>query len=96
MDLLNPPRLDKRAIIKFFDNAAKSYDNAAILHEEVSSRLLDRLQYMRHQPETIVDLGCGTGKVAAQPANGLSARARACRRYCAPDAVASRIELSLA
>ena len=63
MDLLNPPRLDKRAIINFFDNAAKSYDNAAILQEEVSNRLFERLQYMRHQPETIVDLGCGTGRV---------------------------------
>jgi malonyl-CoA O-methyltransferase len=63
LDLLNPPRLDKRAVINFFENAAKSYDNAAILQDEVSSRLLDRLQYMRHQPETIVDLGCGTGKV---------------------------------
>ena len=63
MDLLNPPRLDKRAIINFFDNAAKSYDDAAILQEEVSNRLFERLQYMRHQPETIVDLGCGTGRV---------------------------------
>lgn len=63
LDLLNPPRLDKRAIINFFDNAAKSYDNAAILQEEVSNRLFERLQYMRHQPETIVDLGCGTGRV---------------------------------
>ena len=63
MDLLNTPRLDKQSIKKSFNRAAKSYENAAILHEEVSSRLLDRLQYMRHQPETIVDLGCGTGKV---------------------------------
>jgi malonyl-CoA O-methyltransferase len=63
LDLLNPPRLDKRAVINFFENAAKSYNNAAILQDEVSSRLLDRLQYMRHQPGTIVDLGCGTGKV---------------------------------
>ena len=62
MDLLNPPRLDKRSIINFFDNAAKSYDNAAILQEEVARRLLERLHYMRHQPETIIDLGCGTGK----------------------------------
>ena len=61
MDLLNPPRLDKRAIVKFFDNAAKSYDNAAILQDEVTQRLLERLHYMRHQPETVVDLGCGTG-----------------------------------
>jgi len=62
LDLLNPPRLDKRSVRNFFDKAAKSYDNAAILQEEVAKRLLERLHYMRHQPETIVDLGCGTGK----------------------------------
>lgn len=62
MDLLNPPRLDKRFIRKCFNRAAKSYDNAAILQEEVLSRLLQRLQYMRHRPATIVDIGCGTGK----------------------------------
>jgi len=62
LDLLNPPRLDKRSIRKYFENAAKSYDNAAILQEEVRNRLIERLRYMRHQPETIIDLGCGTGK----------------------------------
>ena len=62
MDLLNPPRLDQRSIRNFFDNAAKSYDNSAFLQEEVRNRLLDRLQYMRHKPGSIVDLGCGTGK----------------------------------
>ncbi len=62
MDLLNPPRLDKRSIRNFFNRAAKSYDNAAILHEEVLNRLLSRFPYIRHQPETIVDIGCGTGK----------------------------------
>ena len=62
MDLLNPPRLDKRLVRNFFDSAAKSYDQAAILQEEVRNRLIERLQYMRHRPETIVDLGCGTGK----------------------------------
>jgi malonyl-CoA O-methyltransferase len=61
LDLLNPPRLDKQAVKKFFNRAAKSYDHAAMLPKEVQSRLLERLQYMRHQPETIVDLGCGTG-----------------------------------
>ena len=62
MDLLNPPRLDKLAVKKFFNRAAKSYDNAAILQEEVLNRLLERLQYMRHRPETMIDIGCGTGK----------------------------------
>ena len=62
MDLLNIPRLDKSSIIKFANRAAKSYDNAAILHEEVLNRLLERLQYIRHQPETIIDVGSGTGR----------------------------------
>jgi len=62
LDLLNPPRLDKRFVKKSFNRAAKSYDNASILHEEVLNRLLQRLLYIRHQPQTIVDIGCGTGR----------------------------------
>ena len=62
MDLLNPPRLDKKAVKKSFNRAAKSYDHSAILQEEVLNRLLQRLQYIRHQPETMIDLGCGTGR----------------------------------
>ncbi|MFA9420688.1 MAG: malonyl-ACP O-methyltransferase BioC [Gammaproteobacteria bacterium] len=62
MDLLNPPRLDKSSIKKSFERAAKSYDHAAILDEEVLNRLLDRLQYIRLQPATVIDIGCGTGK----------------------------------
>lgn len=62
MDLLNPPRLDKVSVKKFFNRAAKSYDNSAILQEEVQNRLLQRLTYIRHRPGTIVDIGCGTGK----------------------------------
>ncbi len=62
MDLLNPPRLDKQSVKKFFNRAAKSYDHAAILQEEILGRLLGRLQYIRHQPQTIIDIGCGTGK----------------------------------
>ena len=61
MDLLNPPRLDKASVKKFFNRAAKSYDKAAILQEEVQNRLLQRLDYIRHQPETAIDVGCGTG-----------------------------------
>ena len=61
MDLLNPPRLDKQSVKNFSNRAAKIYDNAAILPEELLNRLLQRLQYIRHQPETIIDIGCGTG-----------------------------------
>ena len=77
MDLLNPPRLDKRSIKKFFNRAAKSYDNAAILHEELRNRLLQRLHYMRHRPETILDVGCATGK-SIQGLQKTYPRARIC------------------
>ena len=62
MDLLNLPRLDKKSVKKSFNRAAKSYDQAAILQEEVLNRLQQRLHYIRHRPETVVDVGCGTGK----------------------------------
>ncbi len=61
MDLLNLPRIDKRIVRKFADRAAKSYDLAAILQKEVRHRLLQRLDWIRHRAETVVDLGCGTG-----------------------------------
>ncbi|MCZ6667094.1 MAG: methyltransferase domain-containing protein, partial [Gammaproteobacteria bacterium] len=62
MDLLNLPRLDKFSIKKSFDRAARSYDRAAILQAEVLSRLLARLEYIRHNPRAVIDIGCGTGK----------------------------------
>ncbi len=66
MDLLNPPRLDKQSVKNFSNRAAKSYDDAAILHQEVRNRLLERLRYMRHRPETIIDVGCATGKAVRE------------------------------
>ena len=65
MDLLNPPRLDKLAVKKSFERAAKSYNYAAILHKEVLSRLLQRLDCIRHQPRAVIDIGCGTGNAVA-------------------------------
>ena len=62
MDLLNLPRLDKSSVKKSFDRAAKSYNRAAILQEEVLSRLLQRLDYINHRPGLLLDFGCGTGK----------------------------------
>ena len=62
MDLLNLPRLDKQSVKRSFNRAASQYDGSAVLQAEVLSRLLERLQYIRHQPLSILELGCGTGK----------------------------------
>lgn len=62
MNLLNPPRLDKKAIKKSFNRSATSYNQAAVLQHEVLSRLTERLDYINLEPSTILDIGCGTGK----------------------------------
>ncbi|MBK5930651.1 malonyl-ACP O-methyltransferase BioC [Halochromatium salexigens] len=57
---MNP--IDKRATRRAFERAATSYDEAAVLQREISTRLLERLDYVRLRPATILDLGCGTGQ----------------------------------
>ena len=53
--------IDKRAVRRAFDRAAASYDGAAVLQREIGGRLLERLDYVRLQPATVLDLGAGTG-----------------------------------
>ncbi len=62
IDLLHPPRLDKAAVRKSFNRSAAQYEQYAVLQAEILSRLLERLDYIKLQPELIVDLGCGTGQ----------------------------------
>jgi malonyl-CoA O-methyltransferase len=57
--------LDKVKVRNSFERAADSYDAAAVLQREVASRLLERLDYIRLQPNSVLDLGCGTGAVTA-------------------------------
>jgi malonyl-CoA O-methyltransferase len=56
--------LDKDAIRQSFDRAASSYDHHAVLQREIESRLLERIEFRRHEPEVILDLGCGTGSAS--------------------------------
>lgn len=44
-----------------FERAAVQYDAAAVLQREISKRLLERLEYIKLQPQRILDLGAGTG-----------------------------------
>ena len=53
-----------RAARKLFDRASASFRAASIVHDEARERLLDRLQFARLAPETIVDLGCADGRGA--------------------------------
>ena len=44
-----------------FEQAAKAYDEAAILQREVATRLVERLDYMLIEPSVVLDAGVGTG-----------------------------------
>lgn len=52
---------EKRLARRSFEQAAQSYDAAAVLQQEVAQRLLERLDLMKLEPARILDLGCGTG-----------------------------------
>lgn len=56
--------LDKRRVRLSFSRAAATYDEAAVLQREIGARMLDRLTFIKHIPETILDLGAGTGHEA--------------------------------
>ncbi len=53
--------IDKAALRRAFNRAAGSYDAAAQLQREVADRMLERLDYVRLQPATVLDVGAGTG-----------------------------------
>ncbi len=59
----NAIAIDKRRLRESFDKAAAGYDAAAVLQHEVCRRMLSRLEFVKIQPATILDAGCGTGNV---------------------------------
>jgi malonyl-CoA O-methyltransferase len=87
--------LDRRAVARAFDRASERYDEAATLQERVRGELLSRLDELRVQPQSILDLGAGTGHgaralkrrhsgavvVAADIAPGMLVRARQQSRW---------------
>jgi malonyl-CoA O-methyltransferase len=53
--------VDKRLVRRAFNNAAATYDAAAVLQHEVCKRMAERLDYIKHQPAVLLDAGSGTG-----------------------------------
>jgi len=46
-----------------FDRCAPLYDESARVVEELGDRLLERLELLAIRPESVLDLGCGTGRL---------------------------------
>jgi len=58
----HPPAIDKRQARRAFERSAAGYDEVAVLQRETAQRLLDRLDYISHEPALILDVGAGTGE----------------------------------
>lgn len=56
--------LDKKLVRQSFDAAADQYDDVAILQREVGQRIIERLDLIKVDPRTILDVGAGTGFVS--------------------------------
>ena len=44
-----------------FNRQAKQYEQSAIMQHEIGLRLFERLDYLKIEPQWILDLGCGPG-----------------------------------
>jgi malonyl-CoA O-methyltransferase len=53
--------LDRAEVRRAFDRAAASYDAHAVLQCEICDRLLERLDFMKLDPQQVLDVGAGTG-----------------------------------
>lgn len=53
--------VDTRQVRHNFSCVASRYDEAAFLSREVDRRMLERLDYVRIEPQRVLDLGCATG-----------------------------------
>ncbi|KRT55193.1 malonyl-acyl carrier protein O-methyltransferase BioC [endosymbiont of Ridgeia piscesae] len=60
------PMIDKNQARRSFARAAARYDEVAVLQRETAQRMLERLDYIRHQPAVILDVGAGTGEATAK------------------------------
>jgi len=52
---------DKQKTRAAFSKAALKYDELAILQQQTGAQMLQRLQYIKHNPHLIMDIGAGTG-----------------------------------
>ena len=58
---MNEFEIDKKQMRRAFSRAASSYDATAVLQREVCTRMLERLEYIKLQPQRVLDVGSGTG-----------------------------------
>jgi malonyl-CoA O-methyltransferase len=59
-------RLDAAGVRDAFDRASAAYEAAAVLQARVADELLERLAFFKLEPQLVVDLGAGTGRLTGE------------------------------
>lgn len=55
------PAYDSRYLRRIFDRRAATFDEVAFLPREISQRMRERLEYIKVNPASVLDMGCGPG-----------------------------------
>ena len=78
-----PFPVDKARVRAHFERSAARYDEVAVLQRRCGEHLDERLEFIRIEPRTILDLGAGTGALARALTRRYP-RARVCALDIAP------------
>ncbi|WP_322010384.1 methyltransferase domain-containing protein [Paraburkholderia sp. J12] len=55
------PAYDSRLLRRIFDRRAATFDEVAFLPREIAQRMRERLDYIKMNPASVLDVGCGPG-----------------------------------
>lgn len=55
------PGYDTRHLRRVFDRRAAAFDEVAFLPREIADRMRERLEYIKVNPASVLDIGCGAG-----------------------------------
>jgi malonyl-CoA O-methyltransferase len=56
------PAYDSRLLRRIFDRRAATFDEVAFLPREIAQRMRERLDYIKMNPASVLDVGCGPGE----------------------------------
>ncbi|MCV6638421.1 malonyl-ACP O-methyltransferase BioC [Candidatus Albibeggiatoa sp. nov. NOAA] len=60
------PTVDKTKVSQSFSQAANDYEQHAFIQQKIAEYLIERLDFIKITPNSILDIGCGAGRMSRQ------------------------------